>query len=161
MPEVPSQEVITRTEQYQREVNYYNRWQRFFLLIGAFYDSFFGVTLYFAPYWTTTFFHLIVPPPGEKVLWLLLDGIFLIIMGMLYVVAARDPARYMGIVLVCVVGKIWSVGFYVYHVWHGAPPMYLSFAGLDFVFFFLHIWALGPDRKARVKDALKWVDLYP
>ncbi len=162
MPNLQNPEVVTRSQQYQRQVNYYDRWQRFFLRIGAFYDGFFGVLLYLAPVWTTVFFRLIKAPEGVADLWIRLDGIFLIIVALFYLLAARDPSRYLGIALICIVGKIWSVAFYSYYcfVLH-APLPFMIFAGLDFIFFFLHIWALGPDRKRRVMDAIKGVDLYP
>lgn len=162
MPENTLQTVITRTEQYRYLQNYYDRWQRRFLSIGALYDGFFGVLVFFAPIWTATFFHLIAPEPGADSIWLRLDGVFLIIMALLYLLAARDPNRYMGIVLVCIVGKIWSVGFYSYYCYVlDAPKPFMIFAGLDFVFFFLHIWALGPDRWRRSTAAIVKANLYP
>jgi hypothetical protein len=146
---------------HHREL-FQHRWQRRFLLFGAFYDAMFGVLLYFFPIYATTFFHLIVPPDGVGDLWLRLDGIFLIIVPLFYLLAAADPSRYLGIVVVCVFGKVWSVGFYVRYVfWLGAPPMYLTYAILDIIFFFLHIWALGPDRMRRVRNSLTSADLYP
>ena len=154
-------EIITRTEQYQRQVNYFDRWQRLFLLIGTFYDGFFGVALFAAPIWTTTLFHLLIPGPGKETLWVTLTGILLIIVASCYFLAARNPSRYLGIVAIAIVGKIWSVGYYLYYVYKlGAPPAFLIYAGLDFVFFFLHIWACGPDRWRRVKESFAWKDLY-
>ena len=162
MPDSKLQVVVTRTEKYLYLQHYYDRWQRTFLSIGALYDGFFGVLVYFAPLWTTTFFKLVVPDAGVDTIWLQLDGIFLIIMALLYLVAARDPDRYLGIVLVCILGKIWSVGFYSYYCFVlGAPKPFMIFAGLDFVFFFLHIWALGPDRWRRTKMAFASPSLYP
>jgi hypothetical protein len=162
MAKFVSAEAITRTERYRQAVHFYDRWQRRFLLLGAFYDALFGVLVYFFPTQTTTFFHLLVPPEGVGSLWLRLDGIFLIIVPLFYLLAAADPDRYLGIVLVCIFGKAWSVGFYLHYVfWLGAPPMFLTYAILDTIFFFLHIWALGPDRMRRVRNSLRSADLYP
>jgi len=194
MPEIPSKSVITRTEKYQIEKNYFDRWQRRFLYFGAFYDGFFGVMLYVWAVWSTKFFHLVVPQPGKAheqewiwrhftadffekfnpergqsfwssdsiFIWVHLVGILLIILSLLYILAGRNPGRYLGIVLICIVGKIWSVFFYLYYCFVlGAPYAFLTFCGLDFVFFFLHIWALGPDRKNRVFECLEKARLHP
>ncbi len=161
MAEIPPIPATTRTQKYQSQVNYFDRWQRIFLLVGAFYDGIFGVLVYFAPKATVEFFRLVVPEGGRvDLVWLQLVGIFLIILSLLYLLAARNPSRYLGIVLVCVVGKIWSVGFYCYYCFVlGAPLGFMFYAVLDLAFFFLHIWAMGPDRKRRAADALAIANL--
>ena len=91
-----------------------------------------------------------------------LDGIFLIIVSLFYLVTARDPSRYLANVIVCLIGKIWSVGFYSYFVFiSGAPKQFLFFAILDAIMFVLHYQALGPDRWNRVKASFGFADLTP
>ena len=154
--------LVTASDEYHELVKKNDRRQALLLRIGAFYDSFFGIPLFFAPIATTQLFGLIVPPDGIGTLWLRLDGVFLIIVSMFYLVTALDPSRYLGNVIVCVIGKIWSVAFYsIYVFMFGAPVQFMFFAILDFIFFFLHIWALGPDRWHRVKAAFRPADLNP
>lgn len=159
---LPTPPILTATEEYQERVKQMDLRQRHLLWFGAFYDSFFGIPLYFAPIATTKLFGLIVPPEGDGTLWLRLDGIFLVIVSLFYLVTARDPSRYLANVIVCLIGKIWSVGFYSYFIFvEGAPKQFLFFTILDAIMFVLHLQALGPDRGARVRAAFHFADLTP
>lgn len=140
----------------------HDRRQRHLLWFGAAYDSAFGVPLFLAPIVTTRLFGLIVPPTGDGTLWLRLDGIFLVIVSLFYLVTARDPSRYLGNVVVCLIGKIWSVGFYLNFVMaEGAPKTFLFFAVLDAIMFLLHLQAIGPNRWQRIREAFRAADLQP
>lgn len=128
--------------------------QRVLLRIGAVYDGGMGVPLLFLPAATTTLFALPMPVPGE--IWLRLDGIFLIIVALIYLVMSQNPARYLGIIPVILLGKAASVIFYTTYVFLGGQSKsFLIFAGLDFIMFFLHLWALGPNGMARIRAALQ------
>ena len=139
---------------YPSVMTAWNHRQRVLLRIGAAYDGGMGVPLLFLPAATTKLFALPMPVPGE--IWLRLDGIFLIIVALIYLVMSQDPARYLGIIPVVLLGKAASVVFYCTYVFLGGQSRsFLIFAGLDFVMFFLHLWAIGPNGWARVKAALQ------
>ncbi len=128
--------------------------QRVLLRIGALYDGGFGVPLLIIPAMMTSLLALPMPNPGE--IWLRLDGIFLIVVALIYLVMAQDPARYLGIMPVILLGKAGSVVFYVSYVMIGHESRtFLIFAALDFVMFWLHLWALGPNGLDRIKAALR------
>lgn len=128
--------------------------QRVLLRIGALYDGGFGVPLLIIPAFMTSLLALPMPNPGE--IWLRLDGIFLIVVALIYLVMAQDPARYLGIMPVILLGKAGSVVFYVSYVMIGhESKTFLIFAALDFVMFWLHLWALGPNGFDRIKAALR------
>ncbi len=128
--------------------------QRILLRIGAAYDGGMGVPLLLLPAVTTKLFALPMPVPGE--IWLRLDGIFLIILALIYLVMSQNPARYLGIIPVILLGKAASVVFYAAYVFlDGQSKSFLIFAGLDFILFFLHLWALGPNGMARIRAALQ------
>lgn len=128
--------------------------QRVLLRIGAAYDGGFGIPLLCIPAATTALLSLPMPVPGE--IWLRLDGIFLIVVALIYLVMSQDPARYLGIIPVVLLGKAGSVVFYVSYVMFGHQSRaFLIFAALDFVMFWLHLWALGPNGYDRVRAALR------
>ena len=78
-------------------------------------------------------------------------------MATLYVLTARDPGRYLGIVGVCIAGKIVSIAFYVTNALTAWADyrMFLFFASLDAVFLAGHVWALGPNGAQRLRDAFR------
>ena len=86
-------------------------------------------------------------------IWARLDGVFLIITALLYWLASQDPSRYLGIVAVCIFGKIWSVFFYGTYILAGGPVGFVIPALADLFLFFAHWWALGPDPVRRIRDA--------
>lgn len=136
--------------------------QRHLLWFGACCGIGFGVPLCLAPIATTTFFGMVVPPGGVDRLWLQLDGIFLVIVSLFALVTARDPSRYLGNVAVCLIGKLWTVGFFFSFVFaRGAPQAFLFFATIDAVLLVLHFRALGSSRWLRLRTAFATADLTP
>jgi hypothetical protein len=132
----------------------WGRRQRGWMLAGAVYDGSFGVLMLAIPRQACAVFGLPFPVVGE--IWLRLDGIFLLVMASLYILTARDPARYLGIVAICIAGKVVSIVFYsVYVLAFGAEKIFLMFAALDLVFLAGHVWALGPDGAQRLRDAFR------
>ena len=129
------------------------RRQRTILHIGVVYDGGFGIPMFFFPVWSTGLLGL---PQPEVPIWLRLDGIFLIVMALIYVVTARDPERYLGNVLVAIFGKIVSVFFYMSYVLFFQGAIFLAvLAFLDAVMCCLHIWAIGPDKGDKIRAALQ------
>lgn len=156
----PIEEIVTRTERFRMRRNAFDRWQRCFLVLGALIDGVVGCLLYGIPRRTTKLFELIVPPEGVGEIWAQLVGMLLITMALVYLYASLDPSRHLGIVVISLVGRIWAAGFYVYYiVYVGAPLNYLIFVWLDMMMFFLHLWALGPDRWSRIKSAFEYQSL--
>ena len=128
--------------------------QRVILYVGAVYAGSFGVLMLFVPAWATGLLGLPFPDPGT--IWLRLDGIFLLVMAMIYLVTARDPARYLGNVGVALIGKAASIVFYFAYVFIGhESKVFIVFAVADIVMFYLHYWALGPRGLKRFKSALQ------
>lgn len=144
------------TEDYAPVPNILSRWgrrQRAILHIGVVYDGGFGIPMFFFPVWSTGLLGL--PQPGVP-MWLRLDGIFLIIMALIYIVTARDPERYLGNVLVAIFGKVVSVLFYMTYVLFFEGAIFLAVLSfLDAVMCALHIWAIGPDKGAKIRAALE------
>lgn len=160
MSNAPIEEVITRSERFRRRRNAFDRWQRWFLILGALIDGLVGSLLYSNPRRTTQMLHLIVPREGEGQIWAQLVGMLLLTMAMVYLYASLDPDRHLGIVVISAIGRLWAVVFYLYYVLIlGAPPMFLAFVGLDGMMCLLHVWALGPDRFRRAKDAFEYQTL--
>jgi len=73
------------------------------LVVGAVYDLVFAVFMIVAPGLPTRILRL--PLPGEAFyLWVM--AVLLGMVASLYLVAARDPRRYSGIIVVAIVGRI-------------------------------------------------------
>lgn len=131
-----------------------DRRQRTVLRVGAVYDAGFGVALLAVPALITRTLALPFPDVGE--IWLRLDGIFLIVVGMIYIVMAQNPARYLGVFAMILPAKIGSIIFYLTYVFgFGASKTFVLFAFLDAVMFALHWWALGAGGIARIRESLR------
>lgn len=131
-----------------------NRRQRAILRIGAVYDAGFGVPILAVPALLMNTMALPMPNIGE--IWLRLDGIFLIILGIIYWIMSGDPQRYLAMVGVILLGKVTSIIFYLTYVFaFGESKTLVLFASLDAVMFALHYWALGPSGFRRIRDALQ------
>lgn len=130
------------------------RRQRTILRVGAVYDAGFGVPLLFIP--AIIMNALALPLPDVGRIWLQLDGIFLIVVGLIYWIMSQDPGRYLGIMAVILAGKAGSISFYVaFVVIQHVSKTFLLFAALDAVMFALHWWALGPGGIARINAAMR------
>jgi len=131
-----------------------DRRQRMILRIGAIYDAGFGVPLLFVPAMICT--ALALPLPGAGMIWLRLDGIFLVVVGSIYWIMSQNPARYLGIMAVILGGKVASIAFYcIYVIARHESKTFLLFAALDAVMFGLHVWALGPGGLARIRESMR------
>lgn len=131
-----------------------NRRQRTILRIGSVYDASFGVGLFCIPALLTSVMAL--PDPDVGGIWLRLDGIFLMVLGVVYWIMSQDPQRYLGIMAMILPAKIASIIFYLTYVFaFHASRTFILFSVLDAGMFALHWWALGPGGIARIREALK------
>lgn len=131
-----------------------DRRQRTILRIGSIYDGGFGVPILLIP--ATLAGMLNLPLPDVGMIWLRLDGIFLIILGIIYWIMSGNPSRYLAIVGVILLGKVASIIFYLTFVFaFGQSKTFIGFAALDAVMFGLHYWALGPGGLGRIKAAMQ------
>ncbi|MES1243671.1 MAG: hypothetical protein ABUT39_18840 [Acidobacteriota bacterium] len=76
------------------------------LVLGALWDAAFALLLGFAPEPSARLFDLPLPPLPEGAFYLWVLGVLLLMLAALYVIAARDPRRYSGILAVAVGGRI-------------------------------------------------------
>jgi hypothetical protein len=76
------------------------------LVLGALWDVAFALLLAFAPEASARVFELPLPPLPEGAFYLWVLGVLLLMLAALYVVAARDPRRYSGILAVAIGGRV-------------------------------------------------------
>ena len=76
------------------------------LVVGALWDVAFALLLTFAPEATARNFGLPLPPLPEAAFYLWIFAVVLLMLAALYVIAARDPRRYSGILAVAIGGRI-------------------------------------------------------
>jgi hypothetical protein len=76
------------------------------LILGALWDVAFALLLAFAPEASARVFDLPLPPLPEGAFYLWVLGVLLLMLAALYVIAARDPRRYSGILGVAIGGRI-------------------------------------------------------
>ena len=76
------------------------------LVLGALWDVTFAVLLAFAPEASARLFELPLPPLPEGAFYLWVLGVLLLMLAALYVIAARDPRRYSGILAVAIGGRV-------------------------------------------------------
>ena len=76
------------------------------LVLGALWDVAFALLLAFAPEASAKVFDLPLPPLPEGAFYLWVLGVLLLMLAALYVITARDPRRYSGILAVAIGGRI-------------------------------------------------------
>lgn len=76
------------------------------LVLGALWDVAFALLLGFAPEASARVFGLPLPPLPEGAFYLWVLGVLLLMLAALYVLAARDPRRYSGILAVAIGGRL-------------------------------------------------------
>jgi len=114
------------------------------MALGAVYDLAFGVVILFFPARGADWLGLQLPP---DLVFLRLNGVFLLLLAGLYTLSALDPRRYAGVVLVAAAGRF--LGFlYLAGAWlAGLPPAFLALAFCDLFFALLHAILLGLTRR--------------
>jgi len=115
------------------------------MALGAAYDAAFAAAILLFP--ETASALLRIPLPPDRVYFRFL-AVFLLMLAAMYLLPARDPRRYQGVVLVAASGRF--VGFlYLAWAWRaGAPAAFLGLAGADLLFAVLHGTLLRTARKA-------------
>jgi hypothetical protein len=110
------------------------------LALGAAYDLAFAVVILFFPSQGATWLGLPLP---HDLVYLRLNGIFLLMLAGFYMLPALDPRRYQGIVGIAVAGR--ALGFlYLGGVWlAGRPTAFLALALGDLFFAVVHGLLLG------------------
>ncbi|HVR97303.1 MAG TPA: hypothetical protein VMW27_11860 [Thermoanaerobaculia bacterium] len=76
------------------------------LVLGALYDLAYAVVMLAAPEVPARAFDLPLPPLPEGAFYLWILAVLLAMLGALYLVAARDPRRYSGIIAVAIGGRL-------------------------------------------------------
>ncbi|HYG61271.1 MAG TPA: hypothetical protein VEL74_01710 [Thermoanaerobaculia bacterium] len=106
------------------------------LVLGAFYDLAYAVVMVAAPQVPARAFNLPLPPPeGTFYLWIL--AVVLAMLAALYLLAARDPRRYSGIIAVAMGGRILGGLVLLAAALRGLPGLY-PMAVADLVFGLAH-----------------------
>jgi len=118
------------------------------MAVGAAYDAAFGIViLFFADLGSAL---LGIPLPADR-LYFRFIGVFALLLAGLYVLPAREPRRYQGVVGVAAAGRL--LGFvYMAWVWsRGAPDAFLALACADLGFSAAHAFLLVSARKAEAR----------
>ncbi|NIL99707.1 MAG: hypothetical protein GTN89_01825 [Acidobacteria bacterium] len=105
------------------------------MLLAAVYDALFAVAILFFPAPSAGLLRLELP---DDLVYLRFNGVFLLMLAAMYLLAAADPRRYRGIVIVAVLGRF--AGFvYLGTVWFGGgSATFLGLALADLFFSILH-----------------------
>ena len=123
-------------------------WTARSMAAGAAYDAAFALAILF-------FLHpagalLRIPVPDDP-LYLRFAAVLLLILAALYVLPAREPRRYQGVVAVAASGRFLGFLFLAW-VWkQGAPGTFLGLALGDLAFAVLHALLLRAARRAEVR----------
>ena len=114
------------------------------MALGAAYDLAFAILILFFPARGAEWFGLRLPP---DLVYLRLNGVFLLLLAALYTLPALDPRRYAGVVVVAAAGRF--LGFlYLGGVWLAdRPAVFLALALGDLFFALLHAVLLGLARR--------------
>ena len=102
---------------------------------GAAYDWAFAVGILAFPELSARMLGLVVPADP---VYLSLNGIFLLLLGALYLVAARDPERHQGIVAVAAAGRFAGALFLAKAWAAGRPAAFLWLGVGDLAFAVVH-----------------------
>jgi len=120
-------------------------WTARSMALAAAYDAAFAAAILVFPRASSAF--LVIPLPADRVYFRFI-AVFLLILAALYLLPAREPRRYQGVVLVAAAGRF--AGFlYLTWAWSaGAPAAFLGLACGDLVFAVLHAVLLASARRA-------------
>jgi hypothetical protein len=132
--------------------------QRKVLLAGLVLDGLFGLLFFMTRFSTlaTAAVQRLGLLPQMPDIWFELSGIFLLVMALIYWMSSRDVNRYLGNVVVAIIGKAVSVPFYLFWVTClGAPKMFALIAFCDTVVGACHVYMIGPGRVVRMRGAFR------
>lgn len=108
------------------------------LVLGALWDVVFAVLLAFVPLRSAEAFGLPLPPLPEGAFYLWLFAVLLTMLAALYVVAARDPRRYSGIIAVAIAGRFAGGVLLTIAAVRGPLPGLYPMAAADLAFAIAH-----------------------
>ena len=115
------------------------------LAVGGAYDIAFGVAILTLARPAAAMLRLPLP---EDPVYLYLNGIFLLIVGAVYVAASREPERYPAVAPISAVGRV--LGFVLFAwAWRGGRPT--TFLALGLADLALGIATFAAWRRARLK----------
>lgn len=118
------------------------------LIAGAVYDAAFGLPILFYPAPLARVLGIVLP---KTEVFLRLNGIFLLILALFYLVTALDPDRHPGNVIVAILGRVMGgIFFCVYALGFGGGPVFLLLGCADLGFALIHTWARGRRGSGRV-----------
>ena len=119
-------------------------WTARSMALGAAYDVAFAAAILLVPQASSAW--LRIPLPADPVYFRFI-AVFLLILAALYLLPAREPRRYQGVVLVAACGRF--AGFlYLAWAWRsGAPRTFLGLACADLLFALLHTGLLTAARR--------------
>lgn len=107
------------------------------LVLGAAWDAVFALLLGFAAEPAARVFGLPLPPLPEGAFYLWVLGVLLLMLAALYVIAARDPRRYSGILAVAIGGRVLGGLVMFLAAARGVPGLY-PMAAADLAFGISH-----------------------
>lgn len=123
----------TRTETAARHL-------RISMAAGALYDLCFGIVNLAFPVWASGL--LQIPLPAEQI-YLRFSGVFLFILALVYMLPVIHPGRYLGVVVVAILGRAAGAVFLVSAaLLYDQPPAFLILAGGDLFFACAHAFFL-------------------
>jgi hypothetical protein len=120
-------------------------WTARSMALGAAYDAAFAVAILFFADASAALMR--IPLPADRVYFRFI-GVFLVLLAAMYVLPAREPQRYQGVVVVAAAGRF--LGFlYLAWAWsRGAPGAFLALACADLALSALHAFLLQSARRA-------------
>jgi hypothetical protein len=129
-------------------------WLRCSLLCGALVDCVGAIQLFFFPKKTEHRLDI----PLQEGFWPTYAGVFLVVLTVLYVVAAMDPVRLLPIVGVAIVGRLIGGAFYWLYALKkpGRQWLLIAFGTLNFVLLVAYLWILGPNEWRDIRTFLCW-----
>ncbi len=118
--------------------------------VSGIYDVALGLALLFGRGLLQTLFSVPAPTPPIHAD---LNGLFLLAIGIGYVLAWRQPDRYRGYLWVMgpFLKGVGSLAFVVDHVLRGSPAAFLAFALTDGTLAVVTLWALAKTARAEVR----------
>ena len=118
------------------------------LIAGAVYDAAFGLPILFFPAPLARVLGIVLP---RTEVYLRLNGIFLLILALFYLVTALDPDRHPGNVIVVILGRaMGGIFFCGYALGFDGGPVFLLLGSADLGFALIHTWARGRKGSAGV-----------
>ena len=114
---------------------------RITLIMASLYDVTFAIVNMAAPGWGSEF--LEIPLPADQV-YLRFTGVFLLMAAMFYMLPVLHPGRYLGNVVVAIVGRTMGAIFLVTAALKlGHPPAFVLLGAGDFAFAMAHLFFLA------------------